>query len=483
MRRGGSGRRDSEYDLCVIGGGAAGLVVAAGGAMMGAKIALVERSERLGGDCLWHGCVPSKALLTAAGAAQSMRDAARFGLRAADPAPDLGAVMRRVRAVIADLAGHDSLDRFRGLGIDVTFGSGRFESAHAFEVANRTVTARRFVIATGSRPAVPPIEGLAGTPFLTSDTLFDIEGAVPELVVIGGGPQGVELGQALARLGSRVTLLEAGPRLLAREDPDLADVVIRRLRSDGVDVRTGAHILDVASNDRGIQVRIAASDGERTIRGTHLLVATGRAANVEGLGLEAAGVTLSEGRIATDARLRTSAAHIYACGDVAGPHAFTHMAEHQAGIVLRNALLRIPARQETRAVPWCTYTDPELARVGLSEQEAVAAGRRHRRYTFPFAAIDRARIAGEGEGLAKIVCDPRGRLLGAAIAGPNAGELIHEYILAITHRMKASDVARAIHVYPALAQINRKVADERMKSRLTARTRRWLQRIYGFRGA
>lgn len=488
-----------EYDLCVIGGGAAGLVVAAGGAQLGAKVVLIEKN-RLGGDCLYHGCVPSKALLASAKAAQAMRIARRFGIDPVEPVVELPRVMQRVRRVIEQLGEHDHPDRFRKLGIELLFGDGWFTSPAAFEIDGRAITAKTFVIATGSRPTIPAVPGIESVPFLTSDTLFALDEPVPELIVLGGGPAGVEAAQAFARLGSSVTLIESGAHILAREDPDLVDVIARRLHDEGVriQVRSKALSIDVDGHGRPtVMVRRAKTNDRQSqtgqkgpnsydlpieLRATHLLITTGRSANVEGLGLEAAGVMLENGRIRTDARLRTTSPNIFACGDVTGPYLFTHMAEHQAGVVLRNALFRLPAKVETRALPWCTFTDPELARVGLSEQEAKRQRIRHRVHVFPFADIDRARTDAEPEGLAKIVTTPRGRLLGAAIAGPHAGELIHEYTLAIKKRMKAADLSGMIHIYPTFAQINRKVADVRMKAGLTPMTRWWIKRIFRLRG-
>ncbi len=476
-----------EYDLCIIGGGAAGLVVAAGGAALGAKVILVEK-HRLGGDCLHYGCVPSKALLHSAKVAQWLRRARDFGITAAPPHISLPAVMRHVQAVVDRVAVHDSPQRFRELGVELCFGSGRFVSGEAFEVDGRLLTARHFVIATGSRPAVPSIPGLDECPYLTNETVFSLEEGVSHLLVLGGGPIGVELAQAFVRLGSRVTLLEQGPRILPREDEDLAAVVQERLAGEGVDFRFGVRVLEARGIPGAVTLHYRNTKADEagrthTLSGSHLLVAAGRRANVEGLDLEAAGVVLNpQGRIATDARLRTHNRRIYACGDVTGPYAFTHMAEHQATVVLRNALLRIPARVERRVVPWCTFTDPELARVGLSETEARQQGLRHEVYTFPFRDIDRAQAEGETAGLAKILTDRRGRLLGAALAGPQAGELIHEYTLALARGLKAGELSRVIHVYPSLAQINRRVADQRLKAALTPRRRRWLQRLLGLRG-
>lgn len=474
----------TDFDLCVIGGGAGGLVVAAGGAALGAKVALVERG-RLGGDCLWTGCVPSKTLLHAARLARRMRDAGELGLPPHAPAIELAAVLRHVEEVVEGIAVHDSPERFRGLGVELIFGAGRFADPRTFLVAGRRITARRYVIATGSRPALPALPGLTDVPYLTNETVFALREPVPQLLVLGGGPMGVELAQACARLGSRVTLVERGPRLLPAEDPDCAAVVEQALRADGVALRLDTAALRVAGTAGA--VRLAVRDGagqESELGGTHLLLAVGRRANSDGLGLDAAGVRLDgRGYVATDTRLRTSARHIYACGDVTGRHLFTHIAEHHAGVVLRNALFCLPARIERRAVPWCTYSDPELARVGLSETEARQQGIRHAVYTFPFRDIDRARTDAATAGFAKLVTDPRGRLLGATLVGAQAGELIHEYVLALAKGLRAQDLSRVIHVYPTLAQINRRVADQRLKAGLTPRARRWLQRIFRLRGS
>ena len=472
-----------EYDLCIIGGGAAGLVVAAGGAALGARVILVEKN-RLGGDCLLYGCVPSKALLHCAQVAHTLRQAHHCAIPSAQPEVSLTAVMEHVQAVVETVAVHDSPQRFREMGVEVCFGGGHFTGPDGFQVGDRLVRARRYVIATGSRPAIPPLTGLDDVPYLTNETVFSLAEEVPHLLVLGGGPIGVELAQAFVRLGSRVTLLESGARILPREDEDLAAVVAGRLAADGVHFHFHARARKVEAGKAG-EITLHYQNGEggvATLQGSHLLLATGRRANVEGLGLEAAGVEVEQGRIRTDRRLRTSNRRIYACGDVTGPYQFTHMAEHQAGVVLRNALFHIPAKVEDRVIPWCTFTDPELARVGLSETEARAAGLRQQVYTFPFHDIDRAQAEGTTEGLAKIITDPRGRLLGAALAGPHAGELIHEYTLALARGMKAADLSRVIHIYPTLAQINRRVADQRLKAGLTPRARRWIQRIFGLRG-
>ncbi len=471
-----------EFDIVVIGGGSGGLVVAAGGAALGAKVALVER-HRLGGDCLWTGCVPSKALLASARVAHAMREAGRWALTPADPQPDLARVMARVRAVIAEIEPHDSPERFRGLGVDVVFGAGRFVAPDAFEVAGRRLTARTFVIATGSRPAVPPIPGRAEVPYLTNETLFDLREPVPALAVIGAGPIGCEMAQAFRRLGSAVDVIDVVPGLLPREDADCAAVVRDALAAEGVRFHLGTTVTRAAGAAGAIALSLRDPDGhERTLYATHVLVAAGRTANVDGLGLDAAGVRTGDGRLVVDAGLRTTNPRVYAVGDAAGGLQFTHVAEHHAGVVLRRALFRLWWTRPSPVVPWCTYTDPELARVGLSEADARQRGRPHRVYRFAFADVDRARTDGETAGFAKIVTDPKGRLLGAAIVGPHAGELIAECALAIAKGLAAKDVAGVIHAYPTLASIARRVADQRLKEGLTPTAKTWLRRVFGLRG-
>ena len=471
-----------DYDLCVIGGGSAGLVVAAGGASLGARVILVEK-HLLGGDCLNYGCVPSKTLLHSAKVAQTMRDAGRYGIEAATPHTKISAVMQRVHDVIKTIAVHDSPERFRDMGIDVVFGAGTFTSPDTFRVNDRIITAKHFVIATGSRPAIPPVDGIESIPYLTNETVFSLNEPVPGLIILGGGPVGIEMAQAFVRLGSKVTLVQHNAHILPREDPDISEIVRRRLEHEGVEFHLGCSTKHVSGAVDKIELVFASSDNRQyTENGTHLLVAAGRKANSEGLGLENAHVRTARGRIITDRRLRTTNRRIFACGDIVGPHLFTHMAEHHAGVVLRNTLFRLPATIEQRVIPWCTFTDPEVARVGLSAREAQQQDILHKVYTFPFKDIDRAQAEGETEGLAKIITDKKGRLLGAALVGPHAGELIHEYTLALSQRLKASDLSKVIHIYPTLAQINRRVADVRMREGLTPSAKKWIKLIFGLRG-
>jgi pyruvate/2-oxoglutarate dehydrogenase complex dihydrolipoamide dehydrogenase (E3) component len=472
-----------EFDIVVIGGGSGGLVVAAGGAALGAKVALVEKN-RLGGDCLWYGCVPSKTLIKSARVAHQMRHADRWALTPPPVHPDLAKVMERVADVIKGIEPHDSPERFRGLGVDVVFGAGRFVARDAFEVNGRKLTAKTFVIATGSRPAVPRLSGIDTTPYLTNETVFDLREPVRSLIVVGAGPVGCEMAQAFRRLGSDVTLVDIAPRILPREDADAAAVVFAAMAAEGIRHYLGASILGCEGNRGDIRVKVQAADGmPAVLPGTHLLLAAGRVANLEGLGLDAAGVEVDRGRVVVgDDGLRTTNDDIYVIGDAAGGPQFTHLAEHHAGIFLRRAIFRMRWAKPSPVVPWCTYTDPELARVGLSEADAKDHGVAHQVYRFAFDEIDRARAESETEGFAKIVTTPGGKLLGATIVGPHAGELIAEYVLALAKGMNAKELTSVIHAYPTFAQINRRVADQRLKEGLTPASRTWIQRLFGLQG-
>lgn len=472
----------AEFDLVVIGGGAGGLVAAAGAAALGAKVGLVEK-HRLGGDCLWTGCVPSKTFIKSARVAHEMREAARWALTPADPQPDLTRVMERVAAVIAEIAPHDSPERFRGLGVEVMLGEGRFTQPDALQLNGRRLTARAFVHATGSRPAVPPIPGLDSVAHLTNETVFELREAVPALAVLGGGPIGCELAHAFRRLGSAVTVIDVAAQILPHEDPDLAAVVRGRMEREGVAFALQCTLQGVEGTAGALRLTVDTGGKTRWLAASHLLVAVGRKPNVEDLGLEAAGVQCVNGQLMLNARLQTTNPRIFAIGDVAGSYQFTHVAEHHAGIVLRHALFHMAWAKPSPMIPWCTYTDPELARVGLSETEAREGGIDHRVYRFDIADNDRARTEGETTGFAKLITAPNGKILGAAIVGPHAGDLIAEYALAMQQELNASAVSGTIHAYPTWAQTNRRVADRRRKASLTPSRKRWLRRLFGWRGA
>jgi pyruvate/2-oxoglutarate dehydrogenase complex dihydrolipoamide dehydrogenase (E3) component len=443
-------------DICVIGAGSAGLSVAAGAAQLGADTLLIE-ADKMGGDCLNYGCVPSKALLAAAHAAEAVRRAQRFGIRAQEPEIEFAAVHAHVHGVIAAIAPHDSEERFAGLGVRVIRARACFTGPRELVAGGLRISARRFVIATGSRPLVPPIPGLDRVAYLTNETVFDITERPRHLLVLGGGPIGCELAQAFRRLGSSVSIVEMAS-LLPKDDPELVDVVRQRLRDEGVALFEGRKVGAVEPIEGGIALLARGDGGTDRIEGSHLLAAAGRRANFADLGLAAAGIAHDAQSIKVDARLRTSNRRVYAIGDAVGGLQFTHLAGYHAGIVIRNALFRWPARVDDRALPWATYTEPELAQVGLSEAAARAAGRRVEVLRWPFAANDRAQAERATEGLVKAVVTPRGRILGAAVVGPQAGELIQPWVLAIASGLKIGALATMIAPYPTRGEAGKRAA-------------------------
>ena len=469
----------AEFDLAVIGAGAAGLSVTAVAAQLGLRVALIERG-RMGGDCLNTGCVPSKALLAAAHAALDARAAHRLGLRPYRPEIDWAAVQAHVHGVIAAIAPMDSVARFTALGASVLAGQAFFVAPDTLEVelptGARRLTARRIVIAAGSRPVLPPIPGLESVPFVTHETLFDLKAGPDHLLILGGGPVGLEMAQAFAGLGCQVTLVEAG-RIAGREDPELADGLRAALQGNGVALLEG---VQVARAEPG--PALVLQDGRR-IAGSQLLIAAGRRPNIEGLGLEAGGVRAGPGGIATDAGLRSPTnRRVFAAGDIAdpegiGPRAFTHVASHHAAVVIRRALFGLPARLDYAALPRVIFTDPELAQVGLTEAEARAAGHAVRILRWPLAENDRAQAERRPDGLVKLVVTPRGRVLGAGILAPHAGEMIGLWTLAIAQRTRLSAVAGLIVPYPTLAEAGKRAAGSFYMDRLFAPATKRLVRL------
>jgi len=449
-------------DLCVIGAGAAGLTVTAGAAQMGASVVLIEKSE-MGGDCLNVGCVPSKSLLAAGRAAQDIRDAGRFGVHAGDPAIDFAAVMAHVRDVIAGLALADSQARFEALGVTVLRAEARFCDTRTVIAGDIQVRARRFVVATGSYPYRPQIPGLEAIPALTNETIFHLRERPAHLIILGGGPVGCELAQAFRRLGSRVSLLE-GERILGREDPDMAAVVRARLIAEGVDLREGWRTESVARDPdtppNGAIHVTGTDDGGilDTLRGSHVLVALGRRPTLKGLRLPAADIIATPKGIRVDRRLRTTNSRVFAIGDVTGDPMFTHAASHAATVVLRQALFRMPARMDKGAIPRVTYTDPELAWVGLTETDAAQQGRAVRIQQWPFTDNDRARCERATEGMVKVVATPRGRVLGAGVVSRDAGEMIQPWVMAIRHGLRVGALAGMVVPYPTRTEASKRAA-------------------------
>lgn len=467
-------------DLIVIGGGVGGLVTASVAGQLGLKVTLIEKNSKLGGDCLHYGCVPSKSLIRSGKVASLMRRGEEFGLPPAEPKVDLGAVNDRVREIIDTIQKHDDPERFRGYGVDVRFGEARFLNQGEVEVKGERLAARRFAIATGSRPAVPPVSGLAEAGYLTNENVFSQRELPRRLAVLGGGPIGIELAQAFQRLGSKVTVLEMAPEILPREEPAIARELRGILQREGMDIRTGTRV-DRVALEGGAKCLYAVSGDEHVpLAVDEILVAAGRAPNLESLNLTAAGVDFERHGIVVDARMRTSQRHIYACGDVTGIAPFTHMAEYQAGIIISNAIFRFPKKADYRVAPWVTYSDPELARVGLTGTEARQRYDDAEVLEFPFQDIDRALAERETEGRIQLVVR-KGRILGATILGPHGGELLHEIVLAMQANVKIGKISSAIHAYPTLAQIHRRVVNSHYaKTLFSERTKtavRWMNRL------
>jgi pyruvate/2-oxoglutarate dehydrogenase complex dihydrolipoamide dehydrogenase (E3) component len=452
-------------DICVIGAGSGGLSVAAGAAQLGARTVLIE-GGRMGGDCLNVGCVPSKSLIAAAEAASIGRRSHAFGVEFAAPAIDWTRVHAHIDGVIAAIAPHDSVERFESLGVRVIRAWAKFVGPQTVEAGGRRITAKRFVLAVGSSPAVPNTPGLSGVSYLTNETIFALNEPMRHLLIIGGGPIGAELAQAYARLGTAVTVIEQD-HLLARADPALVAVVREALLKDGVALREGRPVARVERRGGEIAVHVAGA----AILGSHLLVATGRRPNLDQLDLAAAGITHSPRGIAVDRRLRTSNKRIFAIGDCAdlpgtGPLAFTHVAGHHAGIVIRNALFRLPAKINPDLVPRVTFTDPELASVGLSMAEAEARFPGFKVVESPFRDNDRARTARATEGLIRIAAARNGRILGVAIVGRGAGELLAPWCLAMTRGLKLSAMADLLLPYPTLGEVSKRAAGQYYAPRL-----------------
>ncbi|HEV8391681.1 MAG TPA: FAD-dependent oxidoreductase [Dongiaceae bacterium] len=464
-------------DICVIGGGSAGLSVAAGAAQLGAETVLIEAGE-MGGDCLNYGCVPSKALLAAAKAAVQHRAAAGFGIDFSPMHIDRKRVQAHIAEVIASIAPHDSVERFEGLGVTVLRSWAKFVDERTVEAGDARIQARRFVLATGSSAFIPPIAGLDEVPYLTNETVFSHVAEIRDLIVLGGGPIGVELAQGFARLGAKVQLVEMA-RLLPRDDAQAVELVRASLVRDGVALYEGS----TASEARraGDRIRLAIRDSKdeaRWLDSGHLLVAVGRRPRVENLGLEQAGIAATPKGIEVDAGLRTSNPRVYAIGDCNGGPAFTHVAGHQAGLVIRSALFRLPVKFDARALPWVTYSDPELAQIGLTEEAARRARSADVVVTHqPAAGNDRARTERQDDGFLKIISDRRGRVLGVTIVGVQAGELLAPWCLAMARNLKLTALAGPMLPYPTLSELGKRAAGQFYAARLFSPAARRLVRV------
>jgi pyruvate/2-oxoglutarate dehydrogenase complex dihydrolipoamide dehydrogenase (E3) component len=474
-----------DFDLGILGGGAAGLTVAAGAARLGVRTLLVEKAPHLGGDCLHFGCVPSKTLIKTARVRHLMATAGRYGLPGVDlPPVDFRKVSARIRQVIAAIQPHDSPERFCSLGAQVEFGAPAFADEHVVELDGKRVSAARWVVATGSSAAIPDLPGLADAPYLTNKEIFFLDELPASLLILGGGPIAVEMAQSFARLGARVTVLQRSPQILSREDPDLAGLIQARLEAEGVAFHLGARLVAVRrAGDQAEVVFRDAAGQERSVRADKLLVALGRRANLDGLGLERAGVEHSARGIPVDARMRTSRKHVFAAGDVTGQHQFTHAAGYEGGIVVANAVFRLPRKADYAWLPHCTYTDPELASVGLNEKAAQRAGVEYRVWTEEFRANDRSLAEGYDFGVLKLLVDRKENPLGVQICGPHAGDLLAEWVAVLAGKVRLSTLAGAVHPYPTLAEISKRVAGDMLAPKIFSDTvRKGLGFIFDYKG-
>ena len=449
-----------DYDIGIIGGGAAGLTVASGAAQLGAKTLLVEKEDELGGDCLHYGCVPSKTLLKSAHIYHLMKNSSKFGLPPVKVPPvDYSEVSKRIKSVIAAIQHHDSKERFCKLGAQVEFGRARFTDDHAIKMNGQTYSARTWVIATGSSPIAPPIKGLAQTPYITNKEIFYLDRLPESIIILGGGPIGAEMAQAFCRLGSKVAVVDMAQQILIKEDPDLADALKEVLSSEGVEFHLNSSIEEVNDLGRAKEVKIKTGTGSIiSLTAETILVSLGRGANTGDLGLEDIGINFNRQGIIIDNRLRTNLKHIYAAGDINGGFQFTHAAGYEGGIVVSNAIFRLPRKVDYTFLPWCTYTDPPLGSIGMNEKSAAEAGIDYRVWTEEFKDNDRSLAEGETVGKIKMILNEKEKPIGIQILGPHADDLLNEWVAILNGKVKLSTLAAAIHPYPSIGEINKKVA-------------------------
>lgn len=449
-----------DYDIGVIGGGAAGLTVTAGSARLGAKTLLIEKDNKLGGDCLHYGCVPSKTLIKSAKVYHLLKNSKYFGLPHVDiPSVDFTSVSKRIQEVIDRIQKHDSVERFCGLGARVLFGSPSFIDSHTVDLDGQKISAKNWVIATGSSPEKPPLKGIENTPFITNKDIFSLRRLPESIAVLGAGPIAIEMAQAFTRLGSKVHVIQRSPQILSKEDKDMADEVMNILASEGVEFHLNSTVLEIVNTGDKIEVAIKNSDGiENRIKAEKLLIAMGRTPNLEGLNPENAGIEYNKKGVTVDNRLRTTCKNIYAAGDVTGTNQFTHAAGYEGGIVISNAVFHLPRKADYTLLPWCTYTDPELASIGMNEKRAREAGINYSVWTEEFKDNDRSLAEGNTSGKIKMVLNEKEKPIGVQILGINSGELLNEWVAVLNGGVKLSALASSIHPYPTLGEINKRVA-------------------------
>lgn len=474
-----------DYDIGILGGGSGGLTVAAGAAQLGAKTLLVEKEKELGGDCLHYGCVPSKTLIHTAHVYHLMKNASRFGLPSAEVRPvDFSEVARRIQSVIQTIQKHDSEERFCGLGVKVEFGKPAFLDEHTVELAGKKVSAKNWVIATGSSPAIPPVKGLGQTPYVTNREIFSFEQLPASMIILGAGPIAAEMAQAFGRLGTRVEVIQRSGQILSNEDKDMADQLMEVLQEEGVAFHLNTSILSARDLGKEREVVIKTQEGEpRFLKAETILVALGREANLKGLNLEGIGIPFDDKGLRLDARLRTNHKHIYGAGDVTGTYQFTHAAGYEGSIVVSNAIFHLPRKADYTYLPWCTYTHPELASIGMNEKRAKAAGIEYDVWVEEFKDNDRSLAEGEPVGKIKMLLNKKGKPIGVQILGPRAGDLVSEWVAALNGGVKPMTLAAAVHPYPTLGEINKKVAGTYLSSKIfSERMKKGLRFFFNLRG-
>lgn len=476
------------YDAIVIGGGAAGLTSAGIAANFGAKTIMIEK-ERLGGDCTWNGCVPSKTLIKAASVLYQAKEAAKYGLTISMDSVDTGKIMEHVDQVRKEVyEDADKPEIFEKMGIEVVHGDASFVNDHTVKIIDskglvREITGRYIFICTGAKAFIPPIPGVDEVEVLTNESLFEIKNLPKQLVIIGAGPIGTEMAQSFNRLGTEVHVLDMTPGILANDDPELTDILLQSLTNEGIHYHLKSAVNRLEKSDQGIKVHFKKGDKRQSIYGDAVLMATGRRANIDSLNLKAAGVKTYKGGIEVNDKCRTSKRHIYAVGDVTGRYQFTHMCEHMAKIATTNALLKVPMKIDQKHVPWATFTDPELAHVGASEKELAKKGVSFETYRFPFSKIDRAITDGQTTGLIKVYAKRwNGKILGASVLGAHAGEMISQYALAMKNGVTLRKFADTIHPYPSYGLGARRAADQWYIKNQSEAVVKWIQRIFRYKG-
>jgi pyruvate/2-oxoglutarate dehydrogenase complex dihydrolipoamide dehydrogenase (E3) component len=474
-----------DFDIGILGGGAAGLTIASGAVQLGAKTLLIEKDKELGGDCLHYGCVPSKTLIKTAHVYHLMKHAERFGLPNTEVKPvDFQQVTTRIQSVIAAIQKHDSEERFCKLGVRVEFGVVSFVDEHTVQLNGKKYSSKTWAIATGSSPSIPPIEGLKKTPYITNREIYSLEKLPRTMIVLGAGPIAIEMAQAFCRLGTKVFVIQRSDQVLTKEDKDMADQVVNVLSDEGVIFYLNASVISARGIGDEKEIVIKTGQGETiSLRGEIILVAMGRDANLDGLGLKEIGLEFDKRGLKADGRLRTNQKHIFAAGDITGEYQFTHAAGYEGGIVISNAIFHLPRKVDYTYLPWCTYTDPELASIGMNEKGAKAAGIKYSIWAEEFKDNDRSLAEGEQVGKIKMILDEKERPLGVQILGPRAGDLVAEWVAIMNGGVKLSTLASAVHPYPTLGEINKKVAGTFLSGKLfSEKVRRGLKFFFNLKG-